>query len=101
MQEGGFLPRVASRVASWFRLTLSALWRDRVQVCLPFSRITLDRSSSVGVPHEVTVVIPRAEFRLRRDTTGAVEYEAILSSITIAHSPRPQSPRAEATRGEP
>jgi hypothetical protein len=38
-----------------------------------------------GPPYELTVVIPRAELRLNQKTGSQ---EVILSSITIAHSPR-------------
>ncbi|HBF37139.1 MAG TPA: hypothetical protein DDW50_07445 [Firmicutes bacterium] len=38
-----------------------------------------------GPPYELTVVLPRAEWR-NNSKTG--EQEIILSSITIAHSPR-------------
>ena len=38
-----------------------------------------------GPPYELTVVLPRAEWRINSKTG---DQEVILSSITIAHSPR-------------
>lgn len=43
------------------------------------------REVPVGVPYELTVVVPRAE--IRGDKKNGTR-EIILSSITIAHSPR-------------
>ena len=45
--------------------------------------IKVTREVPVGVPYELTVVVPRAEIRGARNNR-----EIILSSITIAHSPR-------------
>jgi hypothetical protein len=38
-----------------------------------------------GPPYELTIVVPRAEFRMNKKDGSQ---EIILSSITIAHSPR-------------
>lgn len=40
-----------------------------------------------GPPYELTVVVPRAEYRFNKKNGNQ---EIILSSITIAHSPRPK-----------
>lgn len=54
------------------------------------------REVPVGVPYELTVVVPRAE--IRGDKKNGTR-EIILSSITIAHSPRfegrPEQPRPQ------
>ncbi|HQD40704.1 MAG: hypothetical protein GX766_02725 [Firmicutes bacterium] len=34
---------------------------DLVDLCLPFTRIYLRRKSSLPIPHELQVVIPRVE----------------------------------------
>ena len=47
--------------------------------------IKITREIPVTVPYELTVVIPRAEYRWNQDNQ-----EIILNSITIAHSPRHQ-----------
>ncbi|MGE5582467.1 MAG: hypothetical protein ACM3X9_07995 [Bacillota bacterium] len=48
-------------------------------------KIDVTREVPVDVPYELTVVVPRAE--LRRNKAGG-SLEVILSSVTIAHSPR-------------
>ncbi|WP_206707960.1 hypothetical protein [Koleobacter methoxysyntrophicus] len=49
----------------------------------------MKREIQPDIPHEVTVVIPRAEMRKKIDrTSGKVEYEIIYSSITVVHAPR-------------
>lgn len=57
--------------------------------------IKVTREVSINVPYELTVVIPRAELRGNKNSGNR---EIILSSITIAHSPRFQR---ESERGKP
>ena len=47
--------------------------------------IKVSREVPVNVPYELTVVVPRAELRGDKDKGNL---EIILSSITVAHSPR-------------
>lgn len=47
--------------------------------------IKVTREIPANVPYELTVVVPRAEFRGNQDGNNQ---EIILNSITIAHSPR-------------
>lgn len=56
---------------------------DHVELTLPGLAMALTRRLNIEVPHEVTVVIPRAEIRIRDQ-----EVELIYSSITIVHAPR-------------
>ncbi len=60
---------------------------DKVTVSLYGLTITLERKIDLSVPHEVTVVIPRAEYR-RKIKDGSEETEVILNSITVVHAPR-------------
>lgn len=63
--------------------------------------IKMSRITDPEIPHEVTVVIPRAEIREKYDSDrNLVEREVILSSITVVHAPRhplagPPSPPPE------
>jgi len=66
----------------------SELANDRVELALPWLRIRLDRQTSPAVPHEVTVVVPRAEIRQRQTGPDRSETEVIYSSLTVVHSPR-------------
>lgn len=51
--------------------------------------IKMGRLTNPDVPHEVTIVVPRAEVREKYDTQGRLtEKEIILNSITVVHSPR-------------
>lgn len=56
---------------------------DAVELSLPGLSVTLTRRLNVDVPHEVTIIIPRAELRFRERET-----ELIYSSITVVHAPR-------------
>lgn len=56
---------------------------DNIILSLPMLDITLTRKISIDVPHEVSVIVPRAEIRYSK---GAVEL--IYSSITVVHAPR-------------
>jgi hypothetical protein len=59
---------------------------DLVNVKLLGLEIQVSRELPNDIPYELTVVIPRVEYRLTQQTpeTG----EILLNSITIAHSPR-------------
>lgn len=63
---------------------------DTVKLNLFGLKIEVSRELPVNCPHELTVVVPRAE--LRRNTTTdnlkKADLEVLLNSITIAHSPR-------------
>src|SRR5690554_1921056 len=62
---------------------------DKVEVNLPGLSILLKRESTLDVPHEITIVIPRAEFRKKcHKDKSLCEYEIIYNSITIVHSPQ-------------
>lgn len=56
---------------------------DTIEVALPLLSIKLTRRLSTDVPHEVSVIVPRAEMRF-----GEQEIELVYSSITIVHAPR-------------
>lgn len=63
--------------------------------------IKMFRLTNPEIPHEVTVVIPRAEIREKYDQNNKLtDREIILSSITVVHAPRhplagPPSPPPE------
>lgn len=63
---------------------------DDVEVVLPGLVIKLKRKLDIDTPHEVTVVVPRAEIRKKclNENCSKFEYELIYSSITVVHSPR-------------
>lgn len=74
---------------------------DYIDVELNELTIKMSRVTDSEIPHEVTVVIPRAEIREKYDVDkNLVEREVILSSITVVHAPRhplagPPSPPPE------
>jgi len=74
---------------------------DDIHVELESLVITMSRVTNPEIPHEVTIVIPRAEIRKKYDGNGnLVEEEVILNSITVVHAPRhplagPPSPPPE------
>lgn len=63
---------------------------DEIEVKIENVSIRVIRRTTLAWPHEVTVVIPRAEIRRRRYVNGKLdtEEEIILNSITVVHAPR-------------
>ncbi|MEW5953853.1 MAG: hypothetical protein AB1815_09000 [Bacillota bacterium] len=62
---------------------------DITSVKLPGLNIILARVTSPEIPHEVTVIVPRAEIREKYDQNEKItEREIVLSSITVVHAPR-------------
>ncbi|MHB8156641.1 MAG: hypothetical protein ACYDEQ_04540 [Desulfocucumaceae bacterium] len=56
---------------------------DSITLDLPMLSITLSRQLNIDVPHEVSVIVPRAEIRCSGEAM-----EIIYSSITVIHAPR-------------
>jgi|GEM_PF-1429488 len=77
------------------------LQKDEITVIIADVTMKVQRLSTIPVPHEVTVVIPRAELRRSRYQDGHLieTTETILNSITISHSPRHESGRRNAQEG--
>ncbi|MTI79339.1 MAG: hypothetical protein FH758_00445 [Firmicutes bacterium] len=63
---------------------------DEVKLQLEDVCIKLIRKLNIPIPHEVTIVIPRVEFRDREYENGELvkEKERIYNSITVVHAPR-------------
>lgn len=63
---------------------------DEVELIIQDVRIRVIRRTTLDVPHEVSVFIPRAELRQRQYRNGQLvsEDEKILNSITVVHAPR-------------
>ncbi|MGD8401613.1 MAG: hypothetical protein PVH64_11895 [Bacillota bacterium] len=71
------------------RLCQPHLGTDTVRVKLPGLEIKVSRDLPPDIPYELTVVIPRAEYRLKQKPPATAKtWEVLLNSITIAHSPR-------------
>ena len=74
---------------------------DCIKVSLFGLEIVVKRITDPDIPHEVTVVTPRAELREKYDENNQlIEKEIILNSITVVHAPRhplagPPSPPPE------
>ncbi|HHY47256.1 MAG TPA: hypothetical protein GX506_08180 [Firmicutes bacterium] len=60
---------------------------DEIGVSLSELNLILRRWFTSDLPHEVSVVIPHAEVRIRKGR-GTQETEIVLESITVIHSPR-------------
>jgi len=73
--------------------------QDKVTISLAGLEICLSRQMEIDLPHEITIVIPRAEIRKKCpcETCPNCQLEIILSSITISHSPRPLEWEGETT----
>ncbi len=74
---------------------------DYIQLQLEGLNIQMSRITDPAIPHEVSVIVPRAEIREKYDENNRlVEREVILNSITVVHAPRhplagPPSPPPE------
>ena len=75
--------------------------KDMVEVILPGLCIKVTRNINLNTPHELTVVVPRAEMRKNclNEDCSKYEYELIYSSITVVHAPR--HPLAEPSSPSP
>lgn len=84
---GLFRPRW--RAVEWkSRAGQAAGASDAVEVRLDDLVISLLRATSSTLPHEVTVVIPRAEVFKRYEGGKLAETRLVYSSITVSHAPR-------------
>lgn len=63
---------------------------DIVKLNLFGLEMEISRELPANYPHELTVVVPRAELRKNSATDNfkKTDIEVLLNSITIAHSPR-------------
>ncbi|GAW91569.1 hypothetical protein [Calderihabitans maritimus] len=63
---------------------------DQIELSLPGLHIKVNRETTLDIPHEVTVVVPRAELRKTCSCPEpcSCRKELIYSSITIVHAPR-------------
>ncbi len=62
---------------------------DSIHVELDPQDMTMTRKTDPEIPHEVTVVVPRAAIREKYNDNGQlIEKEILLNSITIVHAPR-------------
>jgi hypothetical protein len=75
---------------------------DESEIQIDGVSLKLNRSSTLRLPFEVSLVIPRAEIHRRYYEGGEVvrEEEVKLSGITLVHSPR-FPPRRGAPAGKP
>jgi len=64
--------------------------KDRVELQLNDLVVILSRELSIDVPHEVSIIVPRAELRQKvvHPDKSEESSEVILNSITIVHAPR-------------
>ncbi|HHX23560.1 MAG: hypothetical protein ACOX2A_07225 [Tepidanaerobacteraceae bacterium] len=63
---------------------------DSVKVSLPGLNIQVDRNLHLETPHELTVVVPRAQITKKclNEDCSKYEYKLTYSSITVVHAPR-------------
>jgi len=89
MSKKGALMKLKTIIGKLLKKT-SNRQLDTVEVSLPGLNIKMSRKVDLDTPHEVTVVVPRAEMRktCHNDDCGKYECEIIYSSITVVHAPR-------------
>jgi len=80
---------IKSTVAKFISCIRTKNQCDHIELELEDLYIKMNRITDQGIPHEVTVVVPRAEIREKYDENqNIIEKEVILNSITIVHAPR-------------
>ena len=82
-----FLKSIWGKIVNCKTSTKNNTSLDTVSLKLFGLDLKVTREVPIGVPYELTVVIPRAECRECHGNKNN-NREIILSSITIAHSPR-------------
>lgn len=62
---------------------------DEVEIEIEGVNMRLKRKLNLDVPHEISVIVPRAEIRRRKVEARQIvcEEEVLLNSITIVHAP--------------
>ena len=91
-----------ARVSNLIKSVNTKYQSDHIHVKLENLYIQMSRITDPGIPHEVTVVVPRAEIREKYDDRGSlIEKEIILNSITVVHAPRHPLAGSPSTPVEP
>lgn len=87
---GNFLHIILKKLNFFKRSPFKKTLLDRIKLKLFGLEVEISRELPSDVPHELTVVVPRAEVRKNfiADQKNQANLEILLSSITIAHSPR-------------
>lgn len=76
--------------------------KDEIQLNIDGLEICLKRCFAYDKPHEVTIVVPRAELRKKiKKGDNIEEIEILLSSITVVHSPQRPSDEGEGSEPKP
>ena len=90
------------KVANLFTRECDCRNQDQIYLNLDGLEIDVDRCFAYDKPHEVTVIVPRAELRKKRTTGDTTEEtEILLNSITVVHSPYRPSDEGEGPTPEP
>lgn len=87
---GNFLHCLVKRLNFFKRSSRKDTLLDTIKLSLFGLKIEITRELPANCPHELTVVVPRAELRKNHPPAGINQagLEALLNSITVAHSPR-------------
>lgn len=77
-------------VCFWKQLFTRNTLQDTASIKLLGLEIQVNRELPKNIPYELTVVIPRVEYRINTapSPSDCPSWEILLNSITIAHSPR-------------
>lgn len=81
---------IKGRIKKWRPRPRAPVTRDEVNLQLWGLGLTVRRETTVEIPAELTVVIPRAEGRTACEDNGTnrCQGELVLSSITVVIAPR-------------
>ncbi|MFW5981322.1 MAG: hypothetical protein ACOCRU_01970 [bacterium] len=98
----GFLKKLKRKTKKIFKINNKCSNQDNVQLRIDGLEILLNRCFAYDIPHEVTIVVPRAELRKRvKNGDREEEIEILLNSITVVHSPQRPSHEGEGPLPEP
>ncbi len=87
---GDFLQNLWEKLKNFKKRFQKNTLLDTVKLNIFGLKVEISRELPADCPHELTVVVPRAELRqnLTVDKLKKSDLEVLLNSITIAHSPR-------------
>ncbi|PRX25261.1 hypothetical protein BX659_12223 [Orenia metallireducens] len=81
--------KIKSKIASLFKRECHCRNKDVTKLNLDGLEIFLERCFAYDKPHEVTIIVPRAELRKKiKKGEDMEEIEILLNSITVVSSPQ-------------
>ncbi|TDX49067.1 hypothetical protein [Orenia marismortui] len=92
--------KIKNKIINFFKKECHCRNKDQVHLNLDGLEIFLERCMAYDKPHEVTIVVPRAELRKKIEKGDELEeIEILLNSITVVSSPQRPSNEGNGEEG--